>query len=41
MDMKIKTILKNENTIAEDEEQQELYIVNWLKYFRKWIVGTY
>ena len=35
MDMKIKTILKKENIIAEDEEQPELYIVNWLTYFRK------
>lgn len=35
IDMKIKTILKNENAIAEDQEQLKLYIVNWLKYFRK------
>lgn len=33
--MKIKTILKNENTIAEDWEQLKLYIANWLEYFRK------
>lgn len=40
--MKIKTTLKNYNTIAEDVEQLELsYIVNWLKNFGKWVVGIY